>query len=237
MRDSSNHSEMWDGQRIAATVREEYDEVLADQDLLDDTTPLRTPRVLHTVRDAIPRDAIVTVDVGGFRLWTMQAFEAYEPKDYIAAGSWAGMGVGLPAAIGAQLANPERTVVSLTGDGGLMMCIHELYTAVESGLDITVMVSNDNDYGVISKSPKIREYSDGHQFEWSSPDFVDIAEGFGCQTIRVESDAELHDAVTSAVEQNTEVPTLIDVAVHTDEPSASAVAEFTTSLDLTEEND
>ncbi|WP_254546896.1 thiamine pyrophosphate-binding protein [Halomarina pelagica] len=220
----------WNGGDVASAVREEYRESLAARGLFEDEAPLNTPGVLDGVRESIPRDAVVTVDVGGFRLWAMQAFPAYEPDAFVAAGSWAGMGVGLPAAVGARFANPDRPVVCLTGDGGLMMCVHELHTAAEYDLDVTVVVSNNADYGVISKSPKIERYTEGHRFTWKSPDFAAVAEGFGCRGTRVESLDGLRAALADAVGRDG--PDLIDVPIETDEPSAAQAADYESTLDL-----
>jgi acetolactate synthase-1/2/3 large subunit len=219
----------WDGEDLATTVREEYFEHLEDKGMLDDE-PIFTPGALQTVRDVLPRDSIITTDIGGFRLWAKQVFEAYTQDCYITAGSWAGMGVGLPAALGAKIVRPDRPVVSLTGDGGLMMCLTELHTAVEYGLDVVVVVFNNSDYGIISKSPKIDEYTNGHQFEWESPDFVSVAEGFGCHGVTVDSRSGLREALVDALD--TEGPTLITVDVPTDEPSAVDASDYVSSVDL-----
>jgi acetolactate synthase-1/2/3 large subunit len=220
----------WDGRRVASAVREEYREALETRGLFDDGPPLHTPRVLETVREVTPREAIVTTDVGGFRVWSMQTFETYDPERFVAAGSWAGMGVGLPAAIGAGLADPDVPVVCLTGDGGLLMCVHELHTAVEETIDLTVVVSNNRDYGIISKSPAIEQYTEGHRFTWDTPDYVGIAEGFGCSAVRAETAGELADAVAEAVDSSG--PTLVDVAVRTDEPMAAEAASYDSTVDL-----
>jgi acetolactate synthase-1/2/3 large subunit len=220
----------WDGAAVASAVRAEYFDSLDARGLLDDTTPLNTPAVLRRVRESIPRESVVTTDVGGFRLWSKQVFEAYRPDDYVTAGSWAGMGVGLPAAIGAALGNPDAPVVCLTGDGGLMMCIHELHTAAEYDLDVTVVVSNNADYGIISKSPKIEQYTEGHQFTWRSPDFATVAEGFGCRGTHVDTLDGLADALDAAVGRDG--PDLIDVAIETDEPSAAGAADYDSTVDL-----
>jgi acetolactate synthase-1/2/3 large subunit len=185
---------------------------------------------LRRVRESIPRESVVTTDVGGFRLWSKQVFEAYRPDDYVTAGSWAGMGVGLPAAVGAALGNPDAPVVCLTGDGGLMMCIHELHTAAEYDLDVTVVVSNNADYGIISKSPKIEQYTEGHQFTWRSPDFATVAEGFGCRGTHVDTLDDLEAALDAAVGRDG--PDLVDVAIETDEPSAAEAAEYDSTVDL-----
>ena len=229
LRDASR-TETWDGGAVASAVRAEYRESLLNRGLFEGGPPLNTPAVLAAVRESIPREAAVTTDIGGFRLWTMQAFEAYERERFVTAGSWAGMGVGLPAAVGAALARPDDPVVSLHGDGGLMMCVHELHTAVEYGLDVTVVVSNNEDYGIISKSPEIAAHTDGHRFTWQSPDFATIAEGFGCRATAVDTAADLREAVDDAVGRDG--PDLIDVDVETEEPSAAQAAEYDSTIDL-----
>ena len=220
----------WDGGRVARAVREEYDEHLRGLGLFDDGSPANTPELLAAVRESTPREASVTVDVGGFRLWAMQTFPAHGPERYVAAGSWAGMGIGLPAAIGAQLARPDRPALCLTGDGGLLMCIHELHTAAEYDLDITCVVSNNADYGVISKSPKIEGDGDGHQFTWTTPDFATVAEGFGWEAVHVESTADAGAAVADAMDADG--PVLVSVDVETDEPSAAAASTYDSTVGL-----
>lgn len=217
----------WDGAEVASAAQSEFDERLEQRGLLTDD-PIQTPGALRTVRDVLPRDGVVTTDIGGFRLWAKQVFEVYGPHEYVTAGSWAGMGVGLPAAIGAKLARPERDVVSLTGDGGLMMSLTELHTAVEYGLSIPVIVFNNSDYGIISQSPKIAEYGDGRQFSWNSPDFGAIAEGFGCRGVAVGTRAELAAELQDALDADR--PTLLDVEIPTNEPSVVNVADFAPSL-------
>jgi acetolactate synthase-1/2/3 large subunit len=206
----------WDGAGLAKQAREEYLTHLESQGLLEDD-PVHTPGALRTVRDVLPRDAIVTTDVGGFRLWAKHVFETNDPRQYVTPGSWAGMGVGLPAALGAKFANRDRAVVALTGDGGLMMCLTELHTAVEHELDVTTIVFNNSDYGIISQSPKIDQYADGRRFEWDSPDFVSIADGFGCRALRVGTRTGLADALATALDK--EGPRLIDVGIPSDEQS------------------
>jgi acetolactate synthase-1/2/3 large subunit len=225
-------ADRWDPARIGVAIRREYHEHLTEAGLLNEGPPLHTPAVLETVRSATPDDAIVTVDVGGFRLWAMQAFEAYAPTDFIAAGSWAGMGVGLPAAIGAKLARPEATVVCLSGDGGLLMCIHELATAAAEDCDIVLIVSNNEDYGIISKKSEIRTPAGGHPFAWSSPDYVTIAEGFGWHGETVADAEALDTAVDNAIARDG--PTLIDVDVPTEEPAAGDGSAFESAIELDE---
>ena len=219
----------WDGARLGTAVREEYREALERQGLLDETSPMHAPALLRAVREELPREAVVTVDVGGFRMWSLQAFPAYDRRTFVSAGSWAGMGVGLPAAVGAALANPDRPVVSLTGDGGFMMCVHELHTAVEEDLDLTVVVANNSDYGVISKSPKMAEYGE-RRFTWSSPSFADVAAGFGCRGTRVESSDELRDAVDASLARSG--VDVVDAVVDPEDPTAAAAVDYESDLDV-----
>jgi acetolactate synthase-1/2/3 large subunit len=223
----------WNGADVARRVQAEYENHLHDLGLFEDSTPANTPELLATVREATPRDSPVTTDVGGFRLWSMQRFATDAPDRFVTAGSWAGMGVGLPAAIGAAVGrSDEQPVVCLTGDGGLMMCIHELHTAAEYGLNVVVVVSNNADYGIISKSPKIMQYTDQHEFTWTRPDFAKIAEGFGVRGTSVDTAAAAGEAVADAIERRAG-PELIDVTVETEEPSAAAAADYESDLSFT----
>lgn len=222
-------SSEWDGAALAGEARTEFFDRLGDEGLLVDD-PIHTPGALRTVREILPRNAIVTTDIGGFRLWAKQVFETYDTDQYVTSGSWAGMGVGLPAAIGATFAHPDRDVVALTGDGGLMMCLAELHTASEHGLDLTTIVLNNSDYGIISASPKIDQYTDGRRFEWESPDFWAIADGFGCHAVRVDTRSDLADALTAGLDEDR--PTLIDVVIPTDEPSVAEVSDFDSTLQV-----
>lgn len=218
----------WDGQQLATDVREEYVNSLRSRGLLADGPPVTTPAVLRTVRETIPDEAIATTDIGGHRVWSRNAFAAYGRDQFITAGSWAGMGVGLPSAIGAKLACPDRSVVCLTGDGSLMMCAQELHTAAARNLDLVVVLFNDADYGIISKSPKIDDRGGDHRFSWSSPDWISIAEGFGCQGRRAQTRNEVRDAVDWAL--MTDGPTLVDVEIDPDELTPYEAAEYETEI-------
>jgi acetolactate synthase-1/2/3 large subunit len=127
------------------------------------------------------------------------------------------MGVGVPSAIGAKLANPDRPVVCLSGDGSLFMCPQALHTAAEFDIDVTVVVFNDSDYGIISKSSKIDGDSDDRRFSWTSPDWISIAEGFGCDGRSARTRADLESALDWSME--TDGPALIDLDIDGEEPT------------------
>jgi acetolactate synthase-1/2/3 large subunit len=219
----------WEGSRMGRAVRSEYIESLQQRGALDEESPTSTPAALRAVRNAVPEDAVVTVDVGAFRLWAMQTFEAYVPENYVTAGSWAGMGYGLPAAIGAALAGTDRPVVTLTGDGGFYMCVHELHTAVENDANLVAVVFNNAGYGsIINKSPEISEDARIHEFAWDSPDITTIAEGFGWAGTTVTETEAVTDAVSAALAD--EGPHLVEIRTKQNELKAVDGASFDTAL-------
>ncbi|MGM0446737.1 MAG: thiamine pyrophosphate-binding protein [Methanobacteriota archaeon] len=183
--------------------------------------PLRSVEVLSAVRDAVPEDAVVTADAGGFRLWTLVSFPATGPQSYVNPGSWATMGTGLPSAIGAKLANPDHDVVALTGDGGLMMCVHELHTLASEGIDVTVVALNNDDYAIISEEAS-RSYAfpDG-AYGWGEAglDLVAVASGMGLPAERVREREAVGDAVERA--RSRDGPALVEVVTDPAEPQAS----------------
>ena len=223
-------TESWNGEHIGQAVRSEYFDHLRDLGLLDPhDAPAHLPAVYDRLRATLPREAIISTDIGGHRLWAKQTFEAYDRNRYITAGSWAGMGVGLPSAIGAKLAHPDKPVVTLTGDGSLMMCIHELHTAAEHDVNVVVVVLNDADYGIISDQPEIADVAEGRRFSWTSPDFAMIAEGFGCHGTRVDTAVDAAEAVENAL-QSKRGPELIDVVIDYDDPSVFEAAEYDSTV-------
>ncbi|APW96238.1 acetolactate synthase [Halobiforma lacisalsi AJ5] len=186
-----------------------------------DEPPLTTVSALEALRETIPRDAVVTADAGGFRLWTLVAFEAYDPRDYVNPGSWATMGTGVPSAIGAAVANPDQDVVALTGDGGLMMCVHELHTIAEEDVDVTVVVLNNSDYAIISEEAERSYRMDPGEYGWTDVpiDFVAVADGMGLETMRAETPDGIATTVGEALERDG--PTLVEVPTDPLEPQAS----------------
>ncbi|RZH67841.1 thiamine pyrophosphate-binding protein [Natrinema altunense] len=208
-----------DGTGRATAIRDATSDRL--DPLRDSSPPLTSVSALERVRDAVPRDAVVSVDAGGFRVWALNVFEAAGPRSYVNPGSWATMGTGLPAGIGAQLANPGDDVVVLTGDGGLMMCIHELHTAVAENVPITVVVFTNEDYAIISDQAG-RDYnlSDG-EYNWSDApiSFTSLAESMGMRSERADDPAEIRSTVESATAADE--PVLVEIPTDPSEPQAS----------------
>ena len=189
--------------------------------LLDDSPPLTSVRALRAVRDALPEETVLSADAGGFRVWALNTFHACGPRSYVNPGSWATMGTGLPAAIGAQVANPDKDVVALSGDGGLMMCIHELHTAASEDIPVTVAVFNNSDYAIISEEAD-RTFGLGERaYGWGDAplDLTTIATGMSVEAARAETPAEIETELTRALDSDE--PRLVEIPTDPDEPQAS----------------
>lgn len=183
--------------------------------------PITTVSALEAIRQGLPRDTIVTADAGGSRIWTLMAFPVYNPRDYVNTGSWASMGLAVPAGIGAKVANPTQPVAVIIGEGGLMMCLEELHTMVAESIDVTVFVFNNNDYAVISEEAE-RTYDLGAgTYSWSETpvDCTAIAAGMGMETLRAKTPDEIVNAATESIDNGA---TLVEIPTDPNEPQASA---------------
>jgi acetolactate synthase-1/2/3 large subunit len=200
----------------AVAVRAGTDERLAP---LRDREPFTSVGALSVLADVVPDDAVVAADAGGFRVWSLNAFPANGPRSYVTPGSWATMGTGLPSGIGARLASEEDVVV-LTGDGGLLMCLHELHTAVAEELPLVVVVLDNSDYAIISEEAE-RAYGLDEGYGWGGApiDFVRVAEGLGMAATRAETPEAVRTAVSEAL--GADRPTLVQVPTDPEEPQAS----------------
>ncbi len=135
--------------------------------------------VRHTAA-LVPSDAIVTTDVGQHQMWAAQAYPFTRPRQWLTSGGLGTMGFGLPAAIGAALAAPERTVVCFSGDGSLLMNLQELATAAEERANVKVVLLNNAHLGLVRQQQELFYGSRYHASRFhAEPDFAAIARGFG----------------------------------------------------------
>ena len=203
----------------ASEVRQATSDRVADLRL--SSPPLPSVSALEAVREAIPQETIVTVDAGGFRVWGLNVFEAAGPRSYVNPGSWATMGTGLPSGIGAQFANPDDDVVVLTGDGGLMMCVHELHTAVAEDVPLTVVVFVNEDYAIISDDADRNYGLEAGEYGWPDApiDFVALAESLGLRAARAATPAEIQSRLAAAIDADD--PVVLAVPTDPSEPQAS----------------
>ena len=155
--------------------------------------------LVHTLRTALPRDAIIVSDLTVAAYWCRRLLDIYEPRTFIYPWGFCTLGFGLPAAIGAKVARPERPVVVLCGDGGFMFNCQELAAAVQYDLPLVVIVFNDSAYGVLRPQQEVR-YGGAHEVDVVNPDFVALAGAFGVDGCRVDSIEQLGPTVAKAIE-------------------------------------
>ncbi len=171
---------------------------------------------LEAIRAAVPRDAIVTTEVGQHQIWTAQYFGFSEPRTFLSSGGLGTMGYGTGAAIGAQLARPDRQVVHVAGDGSFRMNFSELATMVRYGLPVLVVVMNNRTLGMVRQWQTMlcqRRYAETDLDR--PPDFVKLADAFGIRAWRAEDLPSFRDALGQALSERT--PALIDLRIGIDE--------------------
>jgi len=177
---------------------------------------LRAPAVMRALRKALPRDALVTTEVGQNQMWAALYFDAYAPRTFFSSGGLGTMGWGFPAAIGAKAARPEVPVVDIAGDGSFGMTENSLATSVEEDLPVIVVVLNNRMLGMVAQWQRLfygRRYMAVDLGRY--PDFVKLAEAYGAVGVRPETIGEFEKAVKDAVEA--EVATVIDVQIDPEE--------------------
>ena len=183
-----------------------------------DAFPMMPERILADLRAVMPRDALLTSDVGWNKNGVAQQFDIYTPGSALIPGGFATMGFGPPAAIGAKMAAPDKVVISLVGDGGFGQNPAVLATAAELKLPVIWVVMNNNAFGTIAGLQKAhyglnygtlfpREEDPQEQM----PDYAAIARAYGCDGIRIGAAAEFKPALERAIASGR--PTVIDVAM------------------------
>ncbi|MGC2307910.1 MAG: acetolactate synthase large subunit [Nitrososphaeraceae archaeon] len=144
----------------------------------DSEYPIKPERLITDVRKLIDSHDILISDVGAHKLWIAKIYETFHPNTCLISNGFASMGFALPGAIAAQLAFPHRKIVVMCGDGGFLMNVQELETAVRLRLPIIVIIWCDREYGVISLK-QIEEFGKKAFTEFNNPDFVKLAKSFG----------------------------------------------------------
>lgn len=150
----------------------------------DHRFPMVPGNVVSTIRKQMPSDGIVCLDNGMYKLWFARHYLAHQPNTLLLDNALASMGAGLPSAMAAKILHPEKKVIAVSGDGGFMMNSQELETAVRLGLDLVVLILNDNGYGMIKWKQKDMGFED-YALDFANPDFVKYAESYGAHGHRV----------------------------------------------------
>ena len=156
----------------------------------DSRFPLYPQRVVSEVRKVMPKNGIIALDNGVYKIWFARNYFAREPNTVLLDNCLATMGAGLPSAMAASIVYPDRKVMAICGDGGFMMNSQELETAVRLKLDLTVLIIRDDAYGMIKWKQKAMNLAD-YGLDLGNPDFVKYAESYGVHGHRIESADEL----------------------------------------------
>ena len=186
--------------------------------------PMRPERILADVREALPRDALITTDVGWNKNGVGQQFPILEAGTIFTPGGYATMGFGAPAALGAKIARPDRVVVALVGDGGFGQNPAMLATAFEEDVAVVWVIMNNSAFGTIAGLEKAHYGTTyGTVFEkdgkpWS-PDYAAIAKAYGIDGVKINAAAEFKPALERAIKSNR--PFVIDVVMQ-NEPVPTA---------------
>jgi acetolactate synthase-1/2/3 large subunit len=169
---------------------------------------------LNIMREVLPDNAIVTDELSqvGFASW--YGFPIYEPRTFITSGYQGTLGSGFATALGAKIANPDRPVVSINGDGGFMFGVQELSTAVQFNIGVVTLVFNNNAYGNVRRDQRMRFDGRVVAADLVNPDFVKLAESFGVAASRVTAPDHFKPALEKALAHGG--PSLIVVEVPRD---------------------
>lgn len=200
------------------TTRRVVYEASCKQSIEFDKETLTNDDVIFVLRRCLPANAIMTNDAGNFAGWVHTYYQFQQKRTYIGPTSGA-MGYGLLAAIGAKLAHPDRIVVSLSGDGGMLMTIQELETAVRYQVPIIAIVFNNCMYGTIRMHQEMHFPHKVIGTQLSDIDFVGLAKSLGASGVLVNSPKHLEEALLDAMKSN--VPTLIEISMEQEQISVA----------------
>ncbi|MDR3063210.1 MAG: acetolactate synthase large subunit [Methanobrevibacter sp.] len=192
--------------------------------------PLKPQTVIKEISQSLKPDSIMTTDVGLNQMWAAHFYNTQKPRKFISSGGLGTMGFGFPAAIGAKVACPEDTVLSVTGDGGFLMVCQELATIKEYDIPVIIALFNNRKLGMVYQwqsllyDERLSETDLG-----SSPDFVKLAESFGINGLRVEKTGETKIAIENAMKDGESI--LLDIIVDQDEflpmvPPGAGITDF-----------
>lgn len=176
----------------------------------DERFPMLPQRLVNLLRNNLASQDIITLDNGIYKLWFARNYTCHQPNTLLLDNALASMGAGLPSAMMVNLLYPDRKVVAVCGDGGFMMNSQEMETSVRLGLDLTVIILNDNAYGMIKWKQEDMGFDD-FGLDYKNPDFVKYAESYGAKGFRTESDQDFQKILKTCL--STDGVKLIDLPV------------------------
>ena len=166
---------------------------------------------LDVIRAVLPRDGFLVEELSQVGFTSNFGYPVYRPRTYVSCGYQGTLGFGFPTALGVKVANPDKPVVSITGDGGFLFAMPELATAVQYGINLVTIVFDNGCYGNVRRDQQQR--FDDHVIgaDLVNPDFVKLAESFGVHGVRVASPDALRGVLETALGRD--APALISVSV------------------------
>ncbi len=172
--------------------------------------PIKPQKIIWDLRTAMDLKDIVICDVGAHKMWMSRMFRCEHPNTCIISNGFASMGIAVPGAIAAKLANPNRNVVAVTGDAGFLMNSQEIETAMRLNIAIVILIWNDASYGLIEWKQQ-NQFGRTSNVKFTNPDFVQYAQSFGAVGIKINSTEELMPELTEAFNRDT--VTILDCPV------------------------
>ena len=159
--------------------------------------PMKPQRIVSEIRNQMGYHDIIALDNGVYKIWFARNYLAYQPNTILLDNALATMGAGLPSAMAAAMVHPNRKVMAICGDGGFMMNSQEVETAVRLGLNLIVLILNDNSFGMIRWKQAGMGFSDWG-LEYNNPDFISYAESYGAFGHRIKNVEGLGTTVANA---------------------------------------
>ncbi len=162
------------------------------------------------------QDTFITTEVGQHQMWAAQHYKFNKPNRWMTSGGLGTMGYGLPAAVGVQIAHPDKLVIDIAGEASVLMTMQEMSTAVQYNLPIKIFVLNNQYMGMVRQWQELlHEKNYSESYTEALPDFVKLAEAYGCKGIKAQTPNELDDKIREMVNYNG--PVIFDCQVDPNE--------------------
>jgi len=187
-------------------------DILADIHEHDDSTsfPMKPQKILHDIRQVMGDDDILISDVGAHKMWIARLYLVHAPNTCIISNGFATMGIAVPGGIAAKLIYPERNIMTVSGDGGFLMNVQEIETAVRMGTPTVNLIWTDETFGLIEWHQR-RRFGEAFGTKFTNPDVLKLADSFGAKGMLVKEGDNLQEILKEALQSK--VPVLIDCPV------------------------